>query len=133
MLGHQAGACIWRPRPQRSIHEGCGRARLKPFPADNASASKAPPLATGPGMPLPPRTYASAGEAVAKKRRMPSAKGFDFFVEASYVELYDEACHDLLSKGPGAGAALPVSSNTCHNPPQPLPGSRLATAQFLGL
>jgi hypothetical protein len=54
--------------------------------------------------PAPPR----AGEAVARKRRVPSAKGFDFFVEASFVELHSEAAHDLLSKGAGASAALPV-------------------------
>jgi len=48
------------------------------------------------------------GEAVAKKRRVPSAKGFDFFVEASYCELHNEELHDLLAKGAAAGAALPV-------------------------
>ncbi|KAI8465646.1 MAG: P-loop containing nucleoside triphosphate hydrolase protein [Monoraphidium minutum] len=56
------------------------------------------------------------GEAVAKKRRMPSAKGFDYFVEASYVELYDEACRDLLAKGPGASAALPVVEDVDEGP-----------------
>lgn len=56
--------------------------------------------------------FAPAGEAVAKKRRVPSAKGFDFFVEASFVEMYNESCHDLLSKGPGVGAALPVGAHT---------------------
>jgi hypothetical protein len=50
------------------------------------------------------------GEAVARKRRVPSAKGFDFFVEASYVELHNEEARDLLARGAGAAAALPVSS-----------------------
>jgi len=51
-----------------------------------------------------------AGEAVAKRRRLPSSKGFDFFVESSYVELYTETCRDLYSKsGPAGAPNLPVS------------------------
>lgn len=51
-----------------------------------------------------------AGEAVAKRRRLPSSKGFDFFVESSYVELYNETCRDLYSKsGPAGAPNLPVS------------------------
>lgn len=57
---------------------------------------------------LPPR-WLAAGEAVAKRRRMP-AKGFDFFVEASYCEVFNEACHDLLSSGAAASSSLPVRS-----------------------
>ncbi len=49
-----------------------------------------------------------AGEAIAKKRRMPSAKGFDFFVESSFVELYNESCHDLYAKGADVGSNLQV-------------------------
>lgn len=49
-----------------------------------------------------------AGEAVARKRRVPSAKGFDFFVEASFLECYNEEARDLLARGPGDAAALPV-------------------------
>lgn len=49
-----------------------------------------------------------AGEAVAKKRRVPSAKGFDYYVEAAFTELHSEECRDLLSKGAGAAASLPV-------------------------
>lgn len=54
---------------------------------------------------------ASAGEAVAKRRRMPSGKAFDFFVESSFVELHNECCRDLYSKagGPAVAANLPVS------------------------
>lgn len=52
-----------------------------------------------------------AGEAVAKKRRLPSSKGFDFFVESSFVELYNETCRDLYSKsGPAGAPNLPVSA-----------------------
>lgn len=51
-----------------------------------------------------------AGEAVAKRRRMPSSKGFDFFVESSFVEVYNEQCHDLYSKGAAVASNLPVSS-----------------------
>ena len=49
-----------------------------------------------------------AGEAVAKKRRMPAGKGFDFFVEASAVELYNESCHDLFQNGAEVGCNLNV-------------------------
>lgn len=52
----------------------------------------------------------SAGEAVAQKRRLPGGKGFDFFVESSFVELYNETCRDLYSKsGPAGAPNLPVS------------------------
>ncbi|KAF8055598.1 SYP52 [Scenedesmus sp. PABB004] len=51
----------------------------------------------------------SIGEAVAKRRRVPAARGFDWFVESSFVELYDEAAHDLLARdAAAAAAALPV-------------------------
>jgi hypothetical protein len=50
-----------------------------------------------------------AGEAVAQKRRLPGSKGFDFFVESSFVELYNETCRDLYSKsGPAGAPNLPV-------------------------
>ncbi|MEW5296845.1 MAG: hypothetical protein WDW36_000096 [Sanguina aurantia] len=48
------------------------------------------------------------GNAVAQKRRMPSAKGFDSFVETSYVELYNECAHDMYRVGPAVQANLPV-------------------------
>lgn len=48
------------------------------------------------------------GEAVAKKRRMPSSKGFDYFIESSFVEMYNEACHDLYAKASEQGSNLPV-------------------------
>lgn len=54
-------------------------------------------------------SFVSAGEAVAKRRRMPSSKGFDFFVESNFVELYNEQCHDLYSKGAAVTSNLPVS------------------------
>eukprot|EP00878_Enallax_costatus_P035224 GHUV01039231.1.p1 GENE.GHUV01039231.1~~GHUV01039231.1.p1 ORF type:complete len:419 (+),score=96.69 GHUV01039231.1:574-1830(+) len=50
----------------------------------------------------------TVGEAVAKRRRMPSSKGFDFFVESSFVEVYNEQCHDLYSKGASVASNLPV-------------------------
>jgi hypothetical protein len=50
----------------------------------------------------------ATGEAVAKKRRMPAGKGFDFFVEASAVELESENCHDLFQKGAEVGCKLSV-------------------------
>ncbi len=40
---------------------------------------------------------------------MPSAKGFDFFVESSFVEVYNEQCRDLYSKGGAVASSLPVS------------------------
>eukprot|EP00775_Hariotina_reticulata_P000828 gene828-1146_t len=49
----------------------------------------------------------SVGEAVAKRRRMPSSKGFDFFVESSFAEIYNEQCHDLYSKGAAVASNLP--------------------------
>eukprot|EP00878_Enallax_costatus_P017127 GHUV01017982.1.p1 GENE.GHUV01017982.1~~GHUV01017982.1.p1 ORF type:complete len:104 (-),score=21.15 GHUV01017982.1:527-838(-) len=39
---------------------------------------------------------------------MPSSKGFDFFVESSFVEVYNEQCHDLYSKGASVASNLPV-------------------------
>jgi hypothetical protein len=56
----------------------------------------------------------SSGDAVAKKRRMPSAKGFDFFIESSFTELYSENCHDLYAKGAKIGSNLPVRQGTEH-------------------
>lgn len=49
---------------------------------------------------------------MAKKRRLPSSKGFDFFVESSFVELYNETCRDLYNKsGPAGAPNLPVSES----------------------
>jgi hypothetical protein len=57
------------------------------------------------------RVLLCAGEAVAQKRRLPGSKGFDFFVESSFVELYNETCRDLYSKsGPAGAPNLPVSN-----------------------
>jgi hypothetical protein len=53
------------------------------------------------------------GEAVAKRRRMPSSKGFDFFVESSFAEIYNEQCHDLYSKGAAVASNLPVRAIGC--------------------
>lgn len=50
----------------------------------------------------------STGEAVARKRRVPTCKGFDFFVEGSAVEVYNEGIHDLLQTGSAAGCNLQV-------------------------
>jgi hypothetical protein len=49
-----------------------------------------------------------AGDMIAQKRRMPAAKAFDFFLESSYVELYNEGCHDLYQRGAAVQASLPV-------------------------
>lgn len=58
-----------------------------------------------------PCVCTAVGEAVAKKRRLSSSKGFDFFVESSFVELYNETCRDLYSKsGPAGAPNLPVSA-----------------------
>lgn len=58
---------------------------------------------------------AYAGEAVAKRRRLPSSTGFDFFVESSFVEVYNESCRDLYSKsGPAGAPNLPVSVLELH-------------------
>lgn len=35
----------------------------------------------------------AVGEAVAQKRRMPTGRGFDFFVECSFAEVYNEVRH----------------------------------------
>lgn len=50
----------------------------------------------------------AVGEAVAQKRRMPTGRGFDFFLESSCSEVYNEGCHDLLAKGQNKGANLPI-------------------------
>ena len=47
---------------------------------------------------------------MAKKRRMPDSKGFDFVVESSFVEVYSEECFDLYQKGDASGVMLPVRS-----------------------
>lgn len=67
------------------------------------------------------------GEAVAKKRRLPSSKGFDFFVESSYVEVYNETCRDLYSRsGPAGAPNLPVSVRVlCAAPHQGVVGGAL--------
>ena len=56
---------------------------------------------------------AAVADAVARRRRAPSARAFDFFVEASFVELRDEEARDLLATGAGAEAALPVRDGGC--------------------
>jgi hypothetical protein len=62
---------------------------------------------------------------VAKERRLPSSKGFDFFVESSFVELYNETCRDLYSKsGPAGAPNLPVSAG-----PEALRAYYLSTRQ----
>jgi hypothetical protein len=58
---------------------------------------------------LTPRHH-PAGQALAAKRRTQAARGYDYFVEASYVELYNEGCADLLAGGrQEGGQGLPVS------------------------
>ncbi|GBF93794.1 hypothetical protein Rsub_06126 [Raphidocelis subcapitata] len=71
----------------------------------------------------------AVGEAVARRRRAPSAKGFDFFVEASHAEVADEAVHDLLAAGAGAAAAaaLPVTEDAEDGPV--VPGLRTRPAR----
>ena len=39
---------------------------------------------------------------------MPGAKAFDFFVESSFLEVYNETCHDLYQKGDAVKANLPI-------------------------
>eukprot|EP00798_Chlamydomonas_sp_ICE-L_P019136 gene19136-25744_t len=49
---------------------------------------------------------------VAQRRRMPSSKAFDFFLETSYVEIYNETVHDLYQKGAKvAGATYKLAKN----------------------
>ncbi|GAX79109.1 hypothetical protein CEUSTIGMA_g6549.t1 [Chlamydomonas eustigma] len=50
----------------------------------------------------------AVGERVAHQRRMPGAKAYDFFVESSFVEVYNESCHDLYQKGDAVQANLPI-------------------------
>lgn len=58
-------------------------------------------------LPLPPygTPPPSAGNAVAERRRMPSARAFDFFLETSYVEVYREEVHDLFARPTGGNRA----------------------------
>ncbi len=57
-----------------------------------------------------PTTIPPAGQVLAAKRRTSAARGYDFFLEASYVELYNEGCADLLAGGRHEGGQrLPVS------------------------
>eukprot|EP00198_Chlamydomonas_reinhardtii_P008600 XP_001697937.1 predicted protein [Chlamydomonas reinhardtii] len=47
----------------------------------------------------------AVGNAVAERRRMPSARAFDFFLETSYVEVYREEVHDLFARPTGGNRA----------------------------
>lgn len=60
------------------------------------------------------RHHPAAGQALAAKRRTQAARGYDYFVEAGYVELYNEGCVDLLAGGrQEGGQGLPVSGGPC--------------------
>lgn len=50
----------------------------------------------------------SVGDKVAAQRRMPGSKAYDFFVESSFVEVYNETCHDLYQRGDAVRANLPI-------------------------
>uniref|UniRef100_A0A7S3VM07 Kinesin motor domain-containing protein n=1 Tax=Dunaliella tertiolecta TaxID=3047 RepID=A0A7S3VM07_DUNTE len=51
---------------------------------------------------------AAVGDLINQKRRAPSAKAFDFFLETSFLELYNEGCHDLYQRGAASQANLPI-------------------------
>ncbi|KAF5831835.1 P-loop containing nucleoside triphosphate hydrolase protein [Dunaliella salina] len=50
----------------------------------------------------------AVGDLINQKRRAPSAKAFDFFLETSFLELYNEGCHDLYQHGAASQANLPI-------------------------
>ncbi|KAK9824618.1 hypothetical protein WJX72_011772 [[Myrmecia] bisecta] len=49
-----------------------------------------------------------SADRVATKRRAASAKGYDFLVESTFVEVYDENCRDLFRPGDPTGSRLLV-------------------------
>jgi len=51
----------------------------------------------------------SVGEKMAARRRNASARGFDFFIECRYVEVYNEQCRDLFND---TGLELRVAEDT---------------------
>ncbi|GFR45898.1 hypothetical protein Agub_g7354, partial [Astrephomene gubernaculifera] len=48
------------------------------------------------------------GNAMAERRRMPSARAFDFFLETSFVELYREEVYDLYGRVQPGGGRVPL-------------------------